>query len=81
MGRFSLFVGYYGVQGRGGANDVKGWSSIDERWWREERRRKDRRPWGADGGELKNQDGLIKRGSRIELNGAIESCIEVWRAD
>jgi hypothetical protein len=36
MGRFSLFVGYYGVQGRGGANDAEGWSSIDEGGGRKE---------------------------------------------
>jgi len=47
MGRFSLFVGYYGVQGRGSANDAKGWSSIDEGRWKEERWREDRRPWGV----------------------------------
>ncbi len=38
MGRFSLFVGYCGVQGRGGANDAEGWNSIDEGRWKEGRR-------------------------------------------
>jgi hypothetical protein len=73
MGRFSLFVSCYEVQGRGGANDAKGWSSIDERWWREKRRREDRRPWGANGGELKNQDGFIgKVDGKREQKKAVE---------
>jgi hypothetical protein len=45
MGRFSLFVGYYGVQGRGSANDAEGWSSIDEGRWKEGRWQEDRRRW------------------------------------
>jgi len=57
MGRLSLFVGYYGVQGRGGANEAEGWSSIDEGRWKEERRREDRGPWGADTRERKDPEG------------------------
>jgi len=68
MGRFSLFVGYYGVQGRGGANDAKGWSSIDERRWKEERRREDMRMWGAEAGRSR---GDHKQG-RWETEGRTE---------
>jgi len=72
MGRFSLFVGYYGVQGRGGANDAKGWNSIDEGRWKEGGRREDKRAKGQEAvvsGELKKKIQTMSSGRQMGDRG------------
>jgi hypothetical protein len=80
MGRFSLFVGYYGVQGRGGTNDAKGWNSIDEGRWKEGRRREDRRWWRliAKRSRRFHEQRGNERTVWSDVESCFESCVEMF---
>jgi len=71
MGRFSLFVGYCGVQGRGGANDAEGWNSIDEGRWKEGRRQ-----WRLIAERSKRFH--EQKGNKRIIWSSVESCVEMF---